>query len=52
MSKSRSRFRIATKVGSWRNPDFVGLGTTTFTVSVDYLVVAGGGAGGGWAGGG
>ena len=47
MSKSRSRFRIATKVGSWRNPDFVGLGTTAFTVSVlDYLIIGGGGSGG------
>lgn len=33
MGKSRSRFRVGTKVGLWRNPDFTGLGTTTFGVA-------------------
>ena len=47
MSKSRSRFRVGTKVGLWRNPDFTGLGTTAFTTpTVEYLVIAGGGGGG------
>ena len=46
MSKSRSRFRVGTKVGLWRNPDFAGLGTTAFvTPTVEYLVIAGGGGG-------
>ena len=38
-----------TKIGTWMNSG-VGLGTTTFGVSVDSLVIAGGGGGGGGTG--
>ena len=40
------RSRTNTSIGSWLNSGFAGLGTTTFPISIQYLVLAGGGAGG------